>query len=282
MSARAMPLPAEVLMCPPDYFDVIDVKNPFMEGQIGKVNLKLARSQWLALKECFLKIGLRVSELEPVAHREDMVFSANQTFPGLDSVGNKICVLSQMKHPSRQEEIPAFEKWFKRSDYTTKNLPSSSYVFEGGGDALWHPGRRLIWGGFGQRTQKEIYPFLSETFDAPVLLLEMKTERFYHLDTCLCLIDEKTALVYPPSFTEKSFELISHSFPNLIIVNQVEAMEQMACNGASFFGKKVVIQKGSEEVCKALRSKGFEVFEVDTSEYMKSGGSVFCMKMSVF
>jgi len=29
---KAMPLPRAVLMCAPDYFNVVDVKNPFMEG----------------------------------------------------------------------------------------------------------------------------------------------------------------------------------------------------------------------------------------------------------
>ena len=28
-----------------------------------------------------------------------------------------------------------------------------------------------------------------------------------------------------------------------------------------------------------LKGEGFKVYEVDTSEFMKSGGSVFCMKM---
>src|SRR4029077_5142029 len=31
-SLPAMRLPAGVVLCPPDYFDVVDVKNPFMAG----------------------------------------------------------------------------------------------------------------------------------------------------------------------------------------------------------------------------------------------------------
>ena len=39
---------------------------------------------------------------------------------------------------------------------------------------------------------------------------------------------------------------------------------------------------GANEANAKLRSAGFNVVEVDTSEFMKSGGSVFCLKMMVY
>ena len=115
-----------------------------------------------------------------------------------------------------------------------------------------------------------------------MVLLPLVCPEFYHLDTCFCPINEKTALVYPPSFAEKSLKLIAKVFPDLIEVSQHEAMDLMACNAVSFFGSSVVLHRGSAEVNKALRERGFEVYEVETGEFMKSGGSVFCMKMYVF
>jgi len=56
----------------------------------------------------------------------------------------------------------------------------------------------------------------------------------------------------------------------------------MACNAAAFLRRTVVIQQGSERINRKLRALGYEVLEVDTSEFMKSGGSVFCMKMYLF
>lgn len=280
---RSMPLPRVVLMCPPDYFDVIDVKNPFMEGQIGKVDRSLARKQWEDLKSGFQKVGLKVHLIEPVKDREDMVFCANQTLPGLDASGNPLCILSHMKFPSRQQEVPAFGKWFSAQGYEVRQLPEEATVlFEGCGDALWHPGRGLIWGGFGQRTHRQVYDSISKWFDVPVMALDLRTERFYHLDTCFCPIDETTALVYPPSISDTSMRLIEKIFSDLIVVSQKEAMDNMACNAAAFFGKLIVVQQGSPQVNGELRRRGYEVIEVETSEYMKSGGSVFCMKMTVF
>jgi N-dimethylarginine dimethylaminohydrolase len=43
-----------------------------------------------------------------------------------------------------------------------------------------------------------------------------------------------------------------------------------------------VLQKGSASACADLRRLGFKPVEVDTSEFMKSGGSVFCMKQVVY
>jgi len=276
-----MPLPRAVLVCPPDCFDIVDVKNPFMVGQQGKVNCALAKQQWLEVMRAFERIGIEVRELTPAAGCEDMVFCANPVFAGLDGQGRRVCVLSHMRYPSRRPEVATHAAWYRANGYRIVEIGGSS-LFEGSGDALWHPGRRLIWGGYGHRTSKEVYEKISEVFDAPVLPLELKTETFYHLDTCFCPVDEKTALVYPPALTGEGLEMVRHAFPRLIEVDEREAVEGMACNAAAFPGNYVVIQRGAATVNAKLRELGFQVVEVDTSEFLKSGGSVFCMKMYLF
>src|SRR5437867_5528814 len=108
-----MHYPKSVLMCPPDYFDVVDVKNPFMAGKIGTVNKKRAREQWEEVRQAFERAGRKIHLIEPVEGLEDMMFCANSTFVGLNSKGEEICVLSHMRHPSRRREVPAFEAWFQ-------------------------------------------------------------------------------------------------------------------------------------------------------------------------
>ena len=276
-----MPLPRAVLVCPPDSFDVVDVKNPFMVGQQGKVDARLAKQQWLEVVRAYEQIGIEVREVPPAAGCEDMVFCANPVFAGLDGHGGRVCVLSHMRYPSRRPEVAAHAAWYRAHGYRIVELDGAS-LFEGSGDALWHPGRRLIWGGYGHRTSKEIYEKIVEVFDAPVLTLELKTERFYHLDTCFCPIDERTALVYPPAPTGEGLEMVRHVFATVIEVDEREAAEAMACNAAAFLGRYVVIQRGAATVNARLRELGFQVIEVDTSEFLKSGGSVFCMKMYLF
>lgn len=279
---RGMPLPGAVLMCAPDYFDVVDVKNPFMENQRGKVDIPLARKQWQDLTRILESIGVEVQLIPPLPDSEDMVFCANPIFAGLDGENRRTAVTSRMRYGSRQLEVAAHAAWFEGHGYRVIPICEPGCLFEGSGDALWHPGRRLIWGGYGHRTNKEIYRQLSEIFDAPVMLLELPTELFYHLDTCFGLLDENTALVYPAALTGAGMRLIRSLIPDVIEVDATEATQAMACNGAAFGGKYVVLQRGAPAVCRKLRERGFQVIQVETSEFIKSGGSVFCMKMYLF
>ncbi|MBX9670623.1 MAG: hypothetical protein K2X93_23675 [Candidatus Obscuribacterales bacterium] len=280
-SCRKMPIPNTMLMCSPDYFDVVDVKNPHMEGNIGNVDTSKARRQWTEVQKAFSECSAKVELIEPVDDCEDMVFCANQTFVGLDSNGRKLCVLSQMKHSSRQREVGAFSKWFADHGYRVEQLPEQ-LGFEGSGDAIWHPGRALIWGGSGFRSASQAYPYISEFFGAPVIRLPLRSDRFYHLDTCFSAIDEETVLIHAASLTADGIAMIRSVFKNVIDCDDKEANEGMACNATAIGGKHVVIQKGNDTTVQALKRLNYTVHEVDTSEYIKSGGSVFCMKMYVF
>jgi N-dimethylarginine dimethylaminohydrolase len=262
-----------VLLCPPDHFDVVDVKNAFMKGQAGKVDPARAREQWDALAATFRAIGLEVETMPATPGCEDMVFCANPSFAGVNAGGRKVAVLSLMKHPSRQREVLAHRAWFSAHGY---DVIESPVLFEGCGDACWHPGKRAIWGGYGQRSAVEAYPFLEVVFGVKALTLELKTD-FYHLDTCFCPLDGKTVLYYPKAFTRAGVALIEKHFPRRIEAGEADARERFACNAAAF-GRHVVLQRGSTALEGRLRDAGFEVHPVETGEFLKSGGSVYCMK----
>lgn len=279
---RAMPLPRRVLLCPPDHFDVVDVKNPFMAGQVGNVRRAQARKEWDGLRSVLEGLALDVAVVPATPGCEDMVFCANQSFPGLDATGARVAVLSHMRHPSRRREVPAFEAWYRSQGYEVVDLAPPDAFFEGCGDALWHPGRGLIWGGHGERTSPRVYPALAARFDVPVLTLELAVPPFYHLDTCFCLLDERTALVHMPALQPAGRDLVRRVVERVVEVDAEEAGGAMACNAAAFLGTHVVIERRAVRTANALRRLGYDVREVETGEFMKSGGSVFCLKMQVF
>lgn len=276
-----MPLPRAALMCPPDWFDIVDVKNPFMEGQAGKVDRGLAHRQWSAVARAFDAAGVEVKTLPPVENCEDMVFCANAVFTGLDADGRPVCVPGHMRHASRQREVEAHVEWCQANGVRVVKLNTRG-LFEGGGDAIWHPGRRMIWGGYGSRTSRAVYDELSDIFDAPVLPLELATERFYHLDTCFCPLDEHTALVHPPALKAEGMDLVRKVFDRVIEADACEAHNLLVCNAAAYHDKLVFLQAGALKVNWALRELGFELVELETSEFIKSGGSVYCMKAYLF
>lgn len=281
--------PRKILMVTPDYFDIVDVKNAHMEGHEGKVDKKKARDQWERLKLHYTKLVARnvldgFLELPGAPDCEDMVFAANQTFPWVNEKGEKIVILSKMKHASRQREVVHFEKFFSELGYKILQL-EKTLLFEGMGDTIPHPGKRLLYGGYGHRSEKEAYDEIAGLLNVPVICLELKDDRFYHLDTCFVPLDEKTVMLQKAAFTEQGLELITHLFEKVIEIPEEEAAKNFALNAhviCSPGNKVAILQQGNERTNACLKEAGFEVIEVDTSEFMKSGGSVFCMKMMLY
>lgn len=274
--------PSEILMCSPEHFEVKDVKNAFMAGNEGQVDHARALAEWEALKATFERLGHTVHVIPGAAGCEDMVFSANQVLPGEDEAGRLFVVLSQMRHESRRREVPLFERWFAERGYGILRLDDPTLLFEGQGDAIWHPGRRLLWGGYGHRTSLATYRELATKIGAPVIALELPSPDFYHLDTCFCALDEESVLIYRDALTEEGVGLVRKYFSQVIETPKEEAYGAFACNATALPGKKVVIQRGATETRRRLEAAGFAVHEVETGEFIKSGGSVFCMKIMVY
>ena len=277
---RALPRPGRVVLTTPDHFDVRYVINPHMAGQIGTVDRSRAAEQWRTLRETYESLGFQPLVVQGAPDQPDMVFCANQTFPYLRPDGTRGVLMSRMDAPERQGEVAHYAHFFQNLGFETLSLPSALQgSFEGMGDALWHPGRALVWGGHGFRTDPAVYSFLAEQLDVPVLRLQLTDPEFYHLDTCLSLLDEESALYVPAAFDDEGRALIRRLLPRLIEVPEEEARQQLACNAHCPDGRHVLLQAGCEETNARLRAAGFLPVEIDTDEFLKAGGSVFCMKL---
>lgn len=276
----SMPLPTQALMVRPLHYAVDYVINPHMADQVGKVDKIEANNEWNLVRSLFNQIGIKVHVIEDQEGLPDMVFCANQSLPYIDKDGNHHAFMSIMHADERKDEVPYIEQWYRQHGYKIHYLDEDNINdFEGCGDAIWHTGKRLLWGGYGYRSSLEAYETISDTFGIPVLALELVDETFYHLDTCFCVLDEKTALIYPDAFADEGLAMINTMFDKVIHASKYEAEELLACNASCPDGRNVIIQQGCTDVNKNLRDAGFSVHEVSTYEFLKSGGSVFCMKM---
>jgi N-dimethylarginine dimethylaminohydrolase len=273
-----MPLSTGVLMCPPDHYDVSEPRNPYMAESVGKVDRSRARAQWEEVRGAFESLGKPVSLLPPEPGFEDMVFVSNQTLAGLTARMEKVCLLGHMRHPARRGEVAFFERWFREQGYRIARLKDPAMTFEGMGDCFWHPGKRLLWGGHGFRTDAEVYPEIAEIFETPVVLLKLVNERFSHLDTCFCPLTQEAALIYPPAFSPESLEIILRLFPVVLATEEREAVVRMACNSA-VVENTALVPKGASNAVQHIKALGMGAVEVDVSEFVKSGGSVSCLKM---
>lgn len=272
-----------VLFATPTHFSVDYRINPYM---ISGVDPAVADSQWRELVARYEDIAdvtvmdveaiwsdLDESGVAPPAELPDMTFCSNHA---LSLPDREAFLLAEMATEERRDEPAYFRQWCDNHGITTEEL-RSDVTFEGCGDARWHPGRRLLWGGYGPRTDFEAYREIADRYDVPVVPLELTDESYYHLDVCFSAIDEHTAVVCPDAFTEAGREKISRLFETLITVSPEAAQEHFACNCHSIAGDVVVIERSNRETIKKLESRGYDTLRVSTDEFMKAGGSVACM-----
>jgi N-dimethylarginine dimethylaminohydrolase len=284
---ESRPEPLKVLMCSPTYFDIIDVKNTHMLGQNGNLKKDLARQQWQSLHDIYLQLKADavvedVMVIDGAAGCEDMVFCANQTFPWFD----KRVVISKMRHPSRQKEAPFFEAYFSALGYQAIHLQEAK-MFEGMGDTIPHPHKKLLYGGYGHRSDPKAYDEISKTLQVPIIRLELPNPNFYHLDTCFVPLSESEVMLCREAFTAEGLEIIEKLFSKVFYIPKSEAINTFCLNAHVIHndknGKKAaILQKGSVIALEALKQCGYRIYETETSEFMKSGGSVFCMKMMIY
>ena len=279
-----IPSTARVLLTSPKYFDVQYVINPHMEGQIGSVDHAEALQQWKAVREAYQQLSIPALAMEGVEGLPDMVFCANQSLPFYDPrSGRRGVVLSRMHAPQRRDEVSHYSAFFEQQGYDVVHLPSTlDKDFEGMGDAIWHPNRYLLWGGYGFRTDRGVYEFLAEKLDLRVIALKLADPEFYHLDTCFSALNETSVLIYPGAFTDEDLALMHHFFETVIEAPEDESRRLLACNAHCPDGEHVIIQEGCDETTRMLRDAGFAPLEIATDEFLKAGGSVFCMKQMIW
>lgn len=271
----------KVLMIKPDYFNIEYQINPYMAGEdgtLGKVDEKRARFQWDKLKTKIEELGVKVFTMPGQEGFPDMVFAANQSLP-LDS---KRVLLAKMANPQRAGEVSFLKDYFLNHGMEVKELPDKVKSFEGTGDGIWHFGMDLLWVGHGFRTTLNAVDYLGDELGLAVVPLKLVDENFYHLDTCFSVLDSRTVAWVPKAFDTASQNIIDKFFPKRIEIPYEEAKNTLACNCWSLDGKNILTPEGSKTLNEKLQNHDFIVHEMDTSEFLKSGGSVFCLKLAFF
>lgn len=264
-------------MVDPRHFQVRHVINPHMEGMIGAVDPVRAHSEWTGVRDAYESLGFPVMVVEGIEDYPDLVFAANQLLPYADDDGQTAFVLSHMAKLERQGEVAYLAGWFRAQGYALQSL-HTVLPLEGTGDAVWHPGRNLIWGGHGFRTDVSAWREVTEISGAAVIPLTLIDQRMYHLDVALMPIDETTAVSYRGAFDEESWARLEAGFERLIEVPASEATAGFALNGHCPDGRNLLLPAGNPVTRALAESLGLHVQELPTYEFQKSGGSIFCLK----
>ena len=261
-------------MCPPKYFSVEYVINPWMAGNEGAPDLSLANRQWEALRDS-LSYRRRHRVDGAAARFAGSCFYANAGVV----YGDKAIASHFMPHERRPEE-PHLKSWFRDNGFELLDL-DEKIGFEGAGDCLLDRGGRWLWTGYGFRTEIEAHAEIQAFFDVEVVSIKLTDSRFYHIDTCFCPLTGGFLMYHPPAFDFDSRIAIESRIPShKRIVVDTEDAGNFACNAVNV-GDMVFMNKASDALRSRLLVAGFKVNEVDLSEFLKAGGSAKCLTLKL-
>lgn len=258
-----------VFMCKPTYFDVIHKDLNAHMTMYKPVDKKLALIQYTNLTNFLRSIGVVVNFIESRPSLVDMVFAANGAL--IDKQSHSAIIATFAASP-RQDESIYWKSFLESQNFKIHALNVS---FEGQGDALFSHHDSKLWIGHGFRTSSEAVRIVSKLFDNKnVLSLKLIHPKYYHLDTCFCVLNQNCVMYYPDAFDTQSLTLIESNFEDRIIVSQNDA-ESFACNAVQI-SNYVILHSASETLKHKLSSRNLTVVENNMSEFLLSGGSVKC------
>jgi len=237
----------------------------------NQVDNSLTIEQWDKLYNIYTQqFGWDVKLLEPQPHLPDLVFTAN----GALVIDHKVA-LPTFRAPDRQPETAYDRQWFETNGYT--EILEPKYDFEGEGDALvWND---IIFAGYPWRSDRPVHKELEAFFNKKVVSLNTADARFYHLDTCLTIVDSETVSIWPPAFSAESVRTLHEIVPNVIEATDEDAMVY-GLNAMSD-GKRIVLSDRATNLIRIYKERNMEVFETPISEFQKSGGGVKCLTLEL-
>ncbi|MBV8541969.1 MAG: amidinotransferase [Pseudonocardiales bacterium] len=260
-------------MCPPRYFTVRYMINSWMDPT-RPVDTARAMAQWTALADTYRALGHTVEVVDPEPGLPDMVFAANA-----GTVIDGVVLGARFRHAERAAEAEHYRRWFLAHGAPDVVMPSA--VNEGAGDLVWTG--TLLLAGSGFRTEPAAHAEAQELFGVPVISLRLVDPYYYHLDTCLLVLDDSRCAplvaYYPAAFSPGSRRVLARLFPDAVIAGPADAA-CLGLNGVSD-GHSVVLPREAVQLGRALAVRGFEPVFVDVSELRRAGGGPKCCTLEL-
>lgn len=268
-TAERRPRPRHYLMTPPRHFAVEYAINPWMHPGVG-VDVDLALQQWQGLVDTYRSLGHRVDLLDPVDGLPDMVFAANGAL-----VTPTATVAARFAYPQRADESAAHARWLTEHGLGPVYLPV--HTNEGEGDFLVVGD--LILAGTGFRTTPAAHAEVARLTGMEVITLDLVNPSYYHLDTALAVLDDRTVAYFPAAFSPVAQATLATLFPDAIIATEADAAV-FGLNAVSD-GRHVMLAAAATGLADQLRARGFVPVPIELAELLKGGGSVKCCTLEL-
>jgi N-dimethylarginine dimethylaminohydrolase len=261
----------EIFVCPPKYVELNYSINPWMDTS-ATFSRDLALEQWerlIATYDRVLGDSVPVHVCPPKEGLTELCFFGDSVF-----LCETKALYGEFRHPERAPERPYVKGFLEGLGFRGPRVPEG-VVFEGAGETvMW---RDKILFGFGKRSHEVARHFLRQTFGLDTIDLEMETEDFYHLDTALLPLGDDLIAYYPPAFGPIDNATLESFDCEKIVISEADA-HALACNSV-VYEKQVFGSQGPTELYAELRARGYEVHELDMSEFQKLGGGIKCLSL---
>lgn len=269
-------------LCPPDHFAVVYSINPWMDpgrwGQ-GADALKVqARAEWQGFKNALVAAGAEIDLVKPERGLPDMVFTANAAV-----VLDRKALVARFRWPERQGEEAHFLAYFRglvaRGLLDHAEMLPRGMTQEGAGDCIWDASRGLFWAGHGPRSSLSAAAHTAEFFGVPVVPLELVSQRFYHMDVCLCPLPGGEILCHSAALSAASYgRLREEAGPDKLIDVGPEDAAGFAANAVAL-GNKVIMSACGDDLRARLAERGYEAVVVPLEAFRMAGGAAFCLTL---
>ena len=281
------------LMCPPFSHDVGVANNIWMseypEGE-RRVDRRRSHAQFLDVYNFLAAEGLVYLLPAPATSGlQDQVFVANLAFIPEHLEMRETAIISRFTSPPRHGEAKYGRAFFEAMGYRVVDSP---HRFEGEAEIKHLHGNVYI-GGYGERSDRATYDWMSREFDMTIIPVLEKSAHLYHLDCSVFPLSHEETIVATSLFSSEEIRAIER------VTGIVDVTEDQAyfgiCN--SLRVRNIILNSSHihdlkpghehytgerdknrklEDIC---ADRGFEPAFFNLSEYHKSGALLSCMVM---
>ncbi len=272
------------VMCPPRYLSTKIPNNIFMETvhERAKVNIPRAMAQYKRIVRLLGALEVPVVEIHPVPNCQDQTYTANVAvaiFPYI--------VIANYKAPGRScEEEPA-KAFFHNLGYKTIQPQTK---FEGEAD-LKKFKDGVYFGGYGKFSDRLSFDWIAQKTGVEIIPLQEISDKLYHLDCSLFVLDEQNILVNRDGLAPESFKRLE-KLANIVVIPpdicatgctnavKIPGNKRILLSGM-FFPEEKKYQKSMDWMNETFDKFNYTVLFMDIDEPDKSGADISCMVMKL-
>lgn len=221
---------------------------------------------------------------------QDLTFVANNGIL-LHNIESPTFVGSKFKAQNRMGEEILGLNFFDQLGYETIKCP---YIFEGEAEMKFIRDNIYI-GGYGVRTEKEVFTWFKDKFGFEVIDLELKDPYMYHLDCAVFPLTKEKVIVATEAFTKKELEKLEKVAEIIPITNDqahTGLANSLRVNNYILNASDIDFLKKNSTDYKLERDKNnrleeiasanaMEVCYFNLEEFLKGGGLLSCLVLNV-